>query len=196
MFLHFYAVRSWILLAPEDLEQIYTPSLKIANLKSIKWGEIYGPSDLDYSFFALPHRLEYRIAFQAIVYCNFYFSDFPFDRHLCKFQIGSALFGYKREHLLPSILEINHKDILKYEDPPRRLFGDRLPFDIDIKVDNTLLIFEDGYNFSYAGFEIDFKRNTVGVLVGGFYLPTGLFSVLSLVSYTIHFSKVMFSIAN
>ena len=43
----------------------------------------------------------------------------------------------------------------------------------------------DGYNFSHVGMRIHMQRNNLGLLLGGFYAPMGLFSALSLISYTI-----------
>ena len=60
-----------------------------------------------------------------------------------------------------------------------------LPFKITLE---SLEPFEkdvDGYNFSHVGMRIHLQRNNLGLLLGGFYAPMGLFSALSLISYTI-----------
>ena len=97
-------------------------------------------------------------------------------------------------NILPSTIVMNENTILKHGDSPLRLEQDRLPYDININVIDPLYILEDGYNFSYSGFDIYFKRNSIGVLSGGFFLPTGLFSVLSLVSFCIHYENVRLSV--
>ena len=46
-------------------------------------------------------------------------------------------------------------------------------------------IFEDGYNYPFTGIKLVFTRNNLGLLAGGFYFPTLVFSLLSLLSFAI-----------
>ena len=62
----------------------------------------------------------------------------------------------------------------------------RLPFKITLDSLETFTVLEDGYNYSYAGIKINFTRNKLGVLAGGFYLPTLIFSLLTLLSFAIN----------
>ena len=64
--------------------------------------------------------------------------------------------------------------------------GSRLPFDIELKSMNTFGVFDAGYNYSYAGMAVHFSRNGLGLLLGGFYGPTTVFKVLSLISFNIN----------
>ena len=64
--------------------------------------------------------------------------------------------------------------------------GSRLPFDIELKSMNTFGVFDAGYNYSYAGMVVHFSRNSLGLLLGGFYGPTTVFKVLSLISFNIN----------
>ena len=82
------------------------------------------------------------------------------------------------------------KSILKIGKGRRRLEQNRLPFIIDIDVKETFEVIEDGYHYSYSGFHVYLKRNSLGVLIGGFYLPTGAFSTLSLLSFSISHENV------
>ena len=47
-----------------------------------------------------------------------------------------------------------------------------------------------GYNYSRTGIKIHFKRNSLSLLKGKFYGPTAIFSLLSMLSYTIAIEKV------
>lgn len=64
--------------------------------------------------------------------------------------------------------------------------GTRLPFDIEMKSMETFGILDAGYNYSYAGMAVHFSRNGIGTLLGGFYAPTTVFQVLSLISFNIN----------
>ena len=61
----------------------------------------------------------------------------------------------------------------------------RLPFKITLEPLAEFTVIEDGYHYSYTGIKIVFQRNNLGVLEGGFYFPTLVFSLLSLLSFAI-----------
>ena len=61
----------------------------------------------------------------------------------------------------------------------------RLPFKITIEPLAEFRLLEDGYKYSCTGIKIVFRRNHLGVLAGGFYFPTLVFSLLSLLSFAI-----------
>ena len=66
----------------------------------------------------------------------------------------------------------------------------RLPFNIALESLKSFNLLSSGYNYSSTGMRIHFKRNTFGLLVGGYYGPTIIFTLLSLVSYTINADMV------
>ena len=62
----------------------------------------------------------------------------------------------------------------------------RLPFDISLESLKPFMHVDfAGWKISYAGIRIHLSRNNFGQLVGGYYGPTIIFSLLSLVSYSI-----------
>ena len=61
----------------------------------------------------------------------------------------------------------------------------RLPFEITLESLGEVPSLEEGLNFSYAGIKMIFKRNNLGLLASGFYFPTLVFSLLSLLSFAI-----------
>ena len=61
----------------------------------------------------------------------------------------------------------------------------RLPFKITLESLGELPILEEGRNHSYTGVKMVFRRNNLGLLAGGFYFPTLVFSLLSLLSFAI-----------
>ena len=61
----------------------------------------------------------------------------------------------------------------------------RLPFDISIESLEPFMVVDDDYNYSSAGMRLFFTRNEFGLLMGGYYVPTFIFALLSLVSYSI-----------
>ena len=61
----------------------------------------------------------------------------------------------------------------------------RLPFDISMESLEPFMVVDDDYNYSSAGMRLFFTRNEFGLLMGGYYVPTFIFALLSLVSYSI-----------
>jgi len=62
----------------------------------------------------------------------------------------------------------------------------RIPFEMNVESMESFNILDAGYNYSHAGFRIYFYRNIVGGLLSGFYLPTGLLSLISMISFGIN----------
>ena len=59
------------------------------------------------------------------------------------------------------------------------------PFDIALTSIAPFELSEYGYPFAFTGMHMEFHRNSIGVLIGGYYVPTFIFSIFSLVSYSI-----------
>ena len=63
--------------------------------------------------------------------------------------------------------------------------GSSLPFDISLESLKPYEHFQAGFNYSNTGMRIHLSRKNFDQLQGSYYGPTFLFSLLSLVSYTI-----------
>ena len=70
----------------------------------------------------------------------------------------------------------------------------RLPFNITLESLEELPILEEGRNHSYTGVKMVFRRNNLGLLTGGFYFPTLVFALLSLLSFVINPEVVSYCI--
>ena len=65
-----------------------------------------------------------------------------------------------------------------------------MPFDIKLTSIKPYNESEYKYLFSYSGISLELKRSTPGLLFGGFYFPTGIFALLSIVSFSIDLQMV------
>ena len=107
-------------------------------------------------------------------YCQFRFDHYPLDDQKCYFQVGS--YGYDDTKMtlqsrLISYIESDKMTILDYtvkgiKNLPKR---------------QQIYPWQDVGNFSVAGFEIKLRRNKAKYLMD-FYLPSGIFVVVSWVS--------------
>ena len=75
---------------------------------------------------------------------------------------------------------------LKLGDEILNVSSTRIPFEMNVESMESFNILDAGYNYSHAGFRIYFYRNIVGGLLSGFYLPTGLLSLISMISFGIN----------
>ena len=126
---------------------------------------------------------------KVTVYCDFDFSSFPFDQQECNISL-------RERHLTSDI--IFNENITLYckgqmcNEPENGLI--KLPdqhgisYQINMKLMGVtnLSFYGDIYSYSYSTIKFSLERNTLGLLIGGFYLPTGLFAFLSLGSYIIN----------
>ena len=177
-----------------DQYEVYFPTLQVSDAKSVSRTRKYGPQDEDYFWFLYPHNFEYQQALKVEIYCTFDFTSFPFDSHKCDFNFGASS-SYS------TVLTLK-ETILRYKNI-KRIFGQgpinfnptRLPFNVSLKSNDEYEFFQAGYHYSFVGMRITLTRNNLGLLLGGYYGPTIIFSLLSLVSFTINPDIVSFNLA-
>ena len=68
----------------------------------------------------------------------------------------------------------------------------RLPFNVSLESIAEYEFSQAGYEYSGVGMRITLTRNNLGLLIGGYFGPTIIFSLLSLVSFTINPDIVSF----
>ena len=119
------------------------------------------------------------------IYCTFDFTSFPFDSHECDFKYGSSS-SYSTSLIL-------NEPWIRYEDEKRE-FGEgllnfnqsRLPFKMSLESLKQFEFSQAGFKYSFVGMRMTLTRNSFGLLIGGYYGPTLIFSLLSLVSFSIN----------
>ena len=72
----------------------------------------------------------------------------------------------------------NQKEIIQVEQSD-------LPFHVELESLEQFNSTLTGNNYSSTGMRIHIERNNLGLLIGGYYGPTTIFVLLSLVSYSI-----------
>ena len=168
-----------------DPNDIFSPNLNVLNAQELNKAKQFGSTDSDYFWFNLPHHLELQQELKVTIYCSFDFSYFPFDSHICDFNYGSLKLSTYVLYLVHPWVRTGLKLTKNLKEP---IDADKsyLPFDITIESLDNFNVYKVGYNYSYAGMRLHLKRNSLGLLIGGFYGPTAIFTVLSLISYTIN----------
>ena len=173
---------------PKDLT---FPKLRFKNVKEVKKLDEYGPPpDNDCFFLRYPHELVYVERLKITTYCAFNFRSFPFDKHHCDLSFGLSSSHIGIFELLQT--QIRHKNISTMSVEKISIDSKESPVPFDIKLTSIKPYNESEYMyiFSYSGITLELKRSTPGLLFGGFYFPTGIFALLSLVSFSIDLQMV------
>ena len=117
--------------------------------------------------------------------CDYNFENFPFDEHDCDLEFGTP------SGVINVTLTFAPVQVLD-EGKPKQLVQDQnvdnkhLPFTFSIRSKSLYPIWSKEYQYPATGVTIHLKRTDLGSLMGRFYIPTTLFSILSLISFFIN----------
>ena len=190
MYIIFFRNSKWYKIN-ED-EAIFFPNVRFQNAKEVIPGrEIGKNNDFTYFWYGYPNSLSYQQRLKVTVYCSFDFKSFPFDSHQCDLNIGLTNSIVTTTRLLPLIISYgdvstslgqNSIEIVSTNSPE--------PFNINLSSIEPFIIRDNGWDYSFTGMRMELYRNTIGSLIGGYYVPTATFSIFSLVSYSIDLDVV------
>ena len=129
-------------------------------------------------------NMMYFEEFQLTISCPFNFSKFPFDSHECRLEYGNNR-QIGKVKLISSI--VNYANSETAPNNSKIVMGDlNLPFEITVE---SIQVFDDkcygSYTCSYTGMVMKIKRTSLGQLWTGYFIPTGIFSLFSMISFLI-----------
>ena len=174
----------WYQLDQNDQAQIWSPTLQINQAKTIQRTMNFGPTEKDYLWYDNDKSLlDYKQTLKVTIYCTFDFESYPFDSNFCDLtQFASDTATY---------LQMNPSDLMyksqKIKDQEQFLHLDQSYFSFDISLERIqpFLLPLTGYNHSSTGMRVHFRRNDMSALIGSYYVPTLIFALMSLLSYSI-----------
>ena len=136
-------------------------------------------------------NFEYAEYLQVKLGCDFGFNKYPFDRHDCDLKF----FCPSYDEPMLQFKEIHLYDRRTGEQVPKNeslhLKHGRIPFHAQVKtlVDTEPKTIVD-YSFSTSGIQFNFKRTDLALLMSGYFIPTGMFALFSLLSFLISIENV------
>eukprot|EP00093_Oithona_nana_P012399 12399.XXX_323856_316976_1 [CDS] Oithona nana genome sequencing. len=153
------------------IKSMWLPDIQIQNLKNFQLRSIV--TDVAGLIIFKDKKVLYTVATEAIISCPMKFSAYPLDHQECKFQVGcyihdatqiwfNGTFGHDTVNQRAQQYEINI-----------------VPLD---EIDRTVVWAERDY--SQTGFKIKLVRRRTPVLLQT-YLPSGLFVVVSWISFIV-----------
>jgi len=159
----------------EFVKSLWLPNIFIYNLKTYKVIDVL--SKLAGLWIYGNHQLLYSQATHITFICPMRFDKFPLDTQVCKFQVGS--YSYEDRIMSFETLQAGYSS----------KSGNSIALDYAItinKLSEDDQIFKGGPlgNFSLAGFEMVLQRY-VSTYIITYYLPSGLFVIVSWISFLI-----------
>ena len=177
----------WVYIDSETAEDLYFPTMKYRNVESIEVQKQCSPSSTsNYYWFKYPHHIEFIETIKITIYCTFEFSSYPFDHHQCNFTFGADYSSAGNLVLGPTVILFDESKTSLKQKSGINVQSSRLTFDIMLKGLEPFYLASYGLNYSFAGFNIHFSRNSLGLLPGSFYVPTAILSVLATFSFHIN----------
>jgi len=164
-------------LIPVNLELIHSlwvPNIFIYNLKTFQVIDVL--SKLAGLWIDKTKRIYYSQATHITFICPMLFDSFPLDTQTCKFQVGSYSYDMARmvfEIATLGYIQRNQSIVMDYEIEIRNL-----------KEEDKIFPAGPLGNYSLAGFEMTLERHVMSYIIT-YYLPSGLFVVVSWISFLI-----------
>jgi hypothetical protein len=167
------------ILVPMNLEfvkDLWLPNIFIYNLKTYKVIDVL--NKLAGLWISATHVVLYSQATHITFICPMRFDKFPLDTQRCKFQVGSYSYDDQKMKFVT--------ENAGYQDPKT---SNSIALDYAISIDRLSehdAVFFGGSlgNFSLAGFEMVLHRY-VSTYIITYYLPSGLFVIVSWISFLI-----------
>jgi len=159
----------------EFIKDLWIPNIFIYNLKTYKVIDVL--SKLAGLWITTEKSVLYSQATHITFICPMRFDKFPLDTQTCKFRVGS--YSYDSSKLLFTTNSFGYSS--------KETNSIALDYDIQIvalKPQDAVLDYGPLGNFSLAGFEMVLTRY-VSTYIITYYLPSGLFVIVSWISFLI-----------
>ena len=159
----------------EMIKDLWLPNILIYNLKTFKVMDVL--SKLAGLWISADYTVLYSTATHITFICPMHFDKFPLDTQSCKFQVGS--YSYDDSQMTFTTLRAGYDGKVE----------NSIALDYAIEIRNlspqdSILLFDGLGNFSLAGFELVLNRY-VSTYIITYYLPSGLFVIVSWISFLI-----------
>ena len=177
--------RDTMIVSSDINANIWKPNLKFENVMKYERSQSYGHTGSFTLWYLGYHLMEYTEVAVLKLFCNFDFTDFPFDAHECNLTYGDGIYESDVIWLNSAIVKFDEKETKPGEDP---IVINSLPYPFEFQL-TSLKSYEKKLNHfkhSATGMILKLERNSLGMLASRYYYPTGSFAILSLISFLIN----------
>ena len=188
-------IGSWHQIGHEIVPDIWAPDIRFLNLINMDPIMLAGKNNKHYEFWLQKTKagsqMQIYQSFKVEFACDFHFYEYPFDSHSCVLNYGMPMYS-NRTISMNSIKvlmnDTNAKELEKNEYVS--IPNNHLPYEFSLTICESILVYNYGYYSPHGTILIKAERNTLGTLIGQFFVPTGIFALLSMISYLISYKMV------
>jgi len=163
--------RDEVNVSPQSLRYIWYPELEIYGLE--RFGRQRVLKEMSGVRIRKNKTIHYELGARITISCRMNFDDYPLDAHTCQFQVGSYYDTNKTVQCVSSFI---------YDHKRQRSLQHYISFYNLNSKDKTVILPSGSY--AACGFQLQLVRKTMQFLVQ-VYLPSGMFVVVSWVSFLI-----------
>ena len=170
---------------PNEILRRAQSAAKIINCQSLeKTKMIDVKNSLGFFWHQEPFFKLFEEDFKVTLSCNFDFLMFPFDKHQCYLKFINPYYEKDQAKFTPTSIYVKSSST-NLTDQPLLIKDHKLPYEISVASIPTGQYFLTKYTHATTGIVFNLERNDIGQLIGGFFWPTGIFTIISLVSFLI-----------
>ena len=179
--------REWFPLLESTLDEVWTPSLVFTNAISVDKLNTYAQDKMRrfYLFQNSESQYFYYQVFLVIkITCDLDFQAYPFDHQTCELHYAEIIGHTGYVVLKPPV--IKGKNVTIFGNSTKIASG-ILPFDSILKAVDTDDNIVNSFNYSKVGVSVELVRDETALhqLMGSYFAPTSIFTVISMFSFFI-----------
>ena len=161
-------------------------AVKFINSQTMEKTKLIDVKDSFYYLWHLhPYYKEFSEDIKLTFSCDFDFEMFPFDKHKCYLRFFNPYYAHQYIKLTPTRILVNSSST-NVTKAPLLVQTSRLSYKVTVESIPLSFVSRGGIDIKSSGIVIILKRNDIGQLIGGFFWPTGIFTIISLVSFLIN----------
>ena len=176
---------SWYEISLDNFSEVWNPNIYFDKVLTVTKISTFGKMQA-FDFWLKPseNKMWYTEALEVTFACELDFSEFPFDEHNCSFIMGDyengvdwMMFNNSKLEYNGLIVEDNHSSL--------EILDSTTPYYFKLRKLDSFEKFRAPDTFHFIGIQVDMKRKGLGTLLNTFYVPTAMFAIISMISFTV-----------
>ena len=175
----------------QSIQDVWAPTLtflKVIEAESILSYGKTSPGLFDF-WLQRKNNQSHMMFYQAVKVkftCHFDFEHYPFDSHECHLDFGLLQNTFNESIIMECIKILGKDSKARFLKGRVKIPNQHLPYKFSIWAKESFPWYNYDYFSPFSGIIILAQRDALGTLIFEFYLPTGVFAVLALISFLIN----------
>ena len=175
---------NWHQITNWEYQNVWNPDLQFHHVWRVETLPKYGSDEtFTFKFNSSTNTMTYEQSMVVTFSCDFAFESYPFDESNCNFTFGCVSVPNGKFNFAPiKVLKENGKT--PELTGTLQIANDHLDFDIKMEAIGEFGEQTLRYEMAFTGVTLILKRNVIPI--GKFFVPTGCFAILSMISFFIN----------